>query len=116
MPGKFQVAKGHVEEVDGGLSSRFAHEVSYARGNCRIGLTRTRKSCNRRVMGFFVKRMPAPLMNLYRRTITKFGKSRRGTGMDPALRRQLTGQFQSEIARLSTLLDRDLAHWSRGSE
>ena len=71
---------------------------------------------NRRVMGFFVKRMPAPLMNLYRRTITKFGKSRRGTGMDPALRRQLTEQFQSEIARLSTLLDRDLAHWSRGSE
>ena len=60
-----------------------------------------------------VRRMPKPVMSVYRRITSRWLPSIRPKGFDPALRARLTEEFSDEIDRLGVLIERDLSHWKR---
>jgi hypothetical protein len=57
--------------------------------------------------------LPHPVrIKLYRMVDSANTRYQQRPPMDPALRRRLQEQFAPEVARLGTLLERDLSHWS----
>jgi len=105
----------YLREVCRFLGVREDVELSAGRRNpsrdlSSVDLMLKRLHYRTRVIPGLQRKLPKPVKSLYRGVVRLF-PTKRKVGISPALQRELSLELEGEVARLSTLIQRDLSSW-----